>query len=76
MQQTTITLEGIEFDVDFNYTPEEKPVYRDSNGEGHPGSPSEVEILSIEHKGTDFTNFLVDDHKEIERIILDKYEQD
>ena len=76
MLSTTITLSDIEFDVDFNYTPEEKPVYYDSNMEGHPGCSAEVEILEISHKGTDFTDFLFDKHEEIERIILDTYGKD
>lgn len=66
-----VPYKGISFDVTFEYTPEDPMIWRYPDGSGYPGSPAEVEISEISHKGTDFTIFLEDKISEIETIILE-----
>ena len=47
-----------EFEVDFDYEPEEKEVRYDSNGTGHPGCPAEIIINGIKHNDEDWTDFI------------------
>ena len=54
----TFTYYGIDFDVEFNYSPEEPEVTYYRDGSGYPGCPSEFEIITIFHKGADFKNLL------------------
>jgi hypothetical protein len=63
--EATINYKGVDFDVDFEYTPEEKRT-RD-----YPGYPEYVEIFSISHKGTDFMEFF-DTFEEIEEMLIQK----
>ena len=53
-----ITYDGVTFDVEFDYQPEEAEVTYDSNGTGYPGCAESIDIYKISHKGTDFTLFL------------------
>lgn len=74
--KSNIEIEGITFEVDFDFFPEEKQVNYYKDGTGHPGAPAEVEINDIRHKGTDFTEFfrekgLMD---EVEEIAWDEVE--
>ena len=66
-----IIYKGIEFEVDFDYQPEEAAVMYYSDGTGHPGCAEELTINSIKHKGTDFIEFLEDDFEQIEEKLLD-----
>lgn len=59
MPTTTVKYEGIEFDVDYDYQPEEKMVRYYPDGSGYPGCPEELTINEISHKGTDFTDFFI-----------------
>jgi len=65
---------SIEFDIEFEYTPEDPMVMYYPDGSGYPGSPPEVEIQSIFHKGTDFTEFFEEEYDKIETLILEKIE--
>jgi hypothetical protein len=65
----TITLSGIEFDIEFNYQPEEPMVMYYKDGSGYPGCASEVTLNEITHKGTDFMEFLEDREEEIKKLV-------
>jgi len=69
-----LIIDGIEFDVDFDYTPGEPMVMYYADGSGYPGSDPEIEINSITHKGTDFTDFLIGrmPYEELEGKIFDQ----
>jgi len=56
--KTTIEIQKIPFEVEFNYTPEEKEVLYYKDGTGYPGCDSKVELIEVMHKGTDFLDFL------------------
>ena len=56
----TFNYYGIDFDVEFNYSPAEPEVTYYSDGSGYPGCPSEFEIITIFHKGDDLTELLED----------------
>jgi len=65
----TITIKGVEFDVQFNYTPEEPEVRYDKDMAGHPGSASEIEILEVQYKGTCFLEFFDGNLTEVESAV-------
>jgi len=74
----TINYNGIEFEVEFDYSPAEDCVMYYSDMSGYPGAPAEVEIISIKHANEDFFDFLdeivpcwID---KVEELILDKIE--
>jgi hypothetical protein len=67
----TITIKGVEFDVQFNYTPEEKEVRYDKDMAGHPGSAAEIEILEVMYKGTCFLEFFDGNLSEVEKAVED-----
>ena len=46
-----------EFEINFDYQPEEKMVRYDSNNLGYPGCPAEMKINSIYHNGENWTDF-------------------
>jgi hypothetical protein len=57
--ELTITFKEIEFEVGFDYQPEEKQYFNFKEGYGHPGCSASIEgIWKVEHKGTDFIPFL------------------
>ena len=65
MNKSKIEYRGIEFSVEWEYTPEE-PMTHD-----YPGYPERAEIIRITHNGTSFFDFLTDDDFiEIEKILL------
>ena len=58
---TTVEVFGIEFDIEFEHTPEQKEVRHEANGDpGCEGLPEEIEIVGIEHKGVDFSEFFLE----------------
>jgi len=68
----TITYKGIEFEVEYDYQPEEPMVRYYSDGSGYPGCAECIDgISSITHKGTDFLDFFEDEIEEIENVILE-----
>jgi hypothetical protein len=67
--KATITYKGIDFDMEYVYTPAERGVWRDADGGGYPDTEALVEIISIKFKGEDFTEFLEDNFEDIERVI-------
>lgn len=69
----TIELRGIEFEIEFDYYPEEQPVYYMSNGDpGYPGSPAEVEIQDITFEGVSMYEFFEEDLEQFEEAILEQ----
>jgi hypothetical protein len=68
----TIEFKGIEFDVEFDYQPEEPMVMYYADGSGYPGCAEECTLTDISHKGTDFMEFFEDDIEEIEEEILNQ----
>lgn len=69
----TINIKGKEFDVYFDYQPEEKEVRYYSDGSGYPGCPAEYQIKAIEYKGEDWTEFF--DYDNDYNMIIEKLEE-
>jgi len=64
----TITYRQFELEVDYNFSKGEEQDY------DYPGSPDEVELLSIELNGVDIMELLnVDQLYDIEAIILENH---
>ena len=71
-----IEYRGIEFDVEFDYQPEEKMVRYYSDGTGYPGCAESIDINEIYHNGTSFVEFFNSKEiKEIEEIISQSIER-
>ena len=70
MSELTIEVEGVKFDVEFDYQPEEAQVRYYSDGSGYPGCAEEVSIYSIKHKGEDISD-LFDSFERFESAVLD-----
>jgi len=56
----TITYKGIDFDVTFDYQPEEKMVRYYPDGSGYPGCAESIDNIQVYHNGTDFTELFED----------------
>jgi len=69
----SITFKGIDFDVEFDYQPEEPMVMYYADGSGHPGCAAEVSITDIKITGTDIDAFelLEDNFEKIEDDIIE-----
>ena len=70
METKRVNFKGINFDVDYIYTPSEK-----NDGFIDPDYPASVEVVKIEHKKDDFSEFFteLDIMCDIEEIILKSY---
>ena len=55
---TIINYKGIDFDVNYEFFPEEEVVMYYKDGSGHPGCPASIEIESITMRGVEFYGFL------------------
>lgn len=78
--KATIYFKGIEFDIQFDYQPEEKEYFNYKEGYGHSGCPAAIEgIWEVKHKGTNFVDFLDDIYEdwetEMEERIWDALEE-
>ena len=60
-----VLLGGVEFDVSFDFQPEEKEVRYYSDGSGYPGCSAEIEITNIEYEGEDWNDYLSDKAEKI-----------
>ena len=60
------------FDVEFDFQPEEPEERYDSNGTGYPGCAESFDNITVFHKGTDFTELLLNDMDVIEELIYEK----
>ena len=66
--KSEITINGVLFEVEFDYQPYEPPdMGYDSTG--YPGCEPSIENIALYHKGTDFTDFFEDDMDYVEELI-------
>lgn len=63
---TTITLHGVELEVDFSYTPASRGHRNSFGAPEEPEEPEEVEIEEIRHEGCEIMCFFADN--EIARV--------
>lgn len=64
---------GVTYEVAYDYSPAERPVYDLNSPWCGPGSPAEVEIYAIRHKGEDITDIVSEAvTDELESIVLDR----
>jgi hypothetical protein len=73
--KATITIKGIQFNADFDYTPAEPEVWYYKDGSGHPGTPAEVEVISLHHDGHDWTWFCNEHMDMVTEAIWEALEQ-
>lgn len=66
-----IIYKGIEFEVEYDYQPEEKEVRYYSDGSGYPGCPASLDITEITHKGVSFWDLLEGNLDEIEELVYE-----
>jgi len=69
MSYLTITFKGVDFEVEFDYQPEEAEVRYYSDGSGYPGCAEEIDIIEVTHKGEDVTEILEVYFEELEAEI-------
>jgi len=74
MQTTELKIRGIYFRIGYYFSKAEPMVYRDNNGDGYDGYPSEVEIVEIKYRNDDFLEFFEPEILEIENELLDAIE--
>lgn len=67
-----IIYKGIEFQVEFDFQPEEPMVRYYSDGSGYPGCPAEAIINEISYNEECFFDILEDKFDEIQGLILEK----
>jgi len=67
---------GVEFQIEFDFQPEEPMVMYYKDGSGYPGCAAEVTIESIKHQGVDFYDVLEDSISDIEDMVLAKIADD
>jgi hypothetical protein len=66
----TVTINGIEFDVEFDYSPAEPEVRYFSDGSGDPGCDACVDNISmIDYEGYDWYEFFEDKLDTVEEAI-------
>jgi hypothetical protein len=71
-----LNIKGVDFEVTFDYAPEEKTVMYYADGSGYPGSPESIDNIHIEHKGTDFDDFFGDNMEMVEVLIWQSFEEE
>lgn len=55
-----LTIDEMDYDVDYEHIPYEPPQFYDVNLEGHPGNLEMFLINNIKYKGTDITEYMGD----------------
>ncbi len=75
MSSTRIEFRGKIFEVEFDYTPEEKQVTYYPDGSGYPGCAEQVYICKVTHNGEDFTDFIFESEADCEAIEKMLYEE-
>ena len=68
----TVNYKGVDFDIEFDYQPEEAQVNYYPDGSGYPGCAAQCELYEIKHKGICFLEILEDDLEDIENTILEQ----
>lgn len=66
----TIKFKGVEFDVEYDFEPEEAQVNYYPDGSGYPGCAACCSINEIKHKGDCFLEILDSNLDEIEEALL------
>jgi hypothetical protein len=61
MELITLTLLGVELDVEYHYEPAEPMIMYHPDMSGDPGSPAGADLLSVKHFDQDIL-MLIDDH--------------
>ena len=75
MKQTeTIVFDDREIEVTGYYLPEEPMVMYYSDGSGHPGSPSDFDLLKIEINNKDVTNDYDENIEEVIELVINQIE--
>lgn len=74
MSSTRIEFRGKIFEVEFDYTPEEKQVTYYPDGSGYPGCAEQVYICKVTLSGEDFTDFIFESEADCEAIEKMLYE--
>jgi hypothetical protein len=76
MSKEIINFKGIDFDVEFDFKPEEREVRYYPDGSGYPGCPASIDNISIYHKGVNFTEFIdeIVGLDKIEELLWEKFE--
>ncbi len=67
-----IIYQDVEFDVEFDYQPYEKPEYYHSDGLGYPGCEASISGISIYYGRRDMTEYFDDELDEIEELIWEE----
>ena len=68
----TIIFKEVEFEVEFDYQPEETMVMYYKDGSGYPGCAAAIEgVNEMKHKGTCFLEFYDDYKEKINDLILE-----
>jgi hypothetical protein len=73
----TVEINGVSFEVDGNYQPEEKEVLYYSDGSGYPGCPASIEVTKILYKDQDVTELIFElfGSEEIEDAYLERMDE-
>ena len=58
MRTVDIIFKTLPLTIDFTYIPGEPMVRYYKDGSGYPGSPAEIEIHGVFHKGEDISDFI------------------
>ena len=72
--KTIFTYSDVNFDVTFNYYEAEKQWFDPIKGEGSPGHPEQIELLSVMHKGDEMIDVML--FSVLENIENELLEQD
>ena len=75
MSSTQLEFRGKIFEVEFDYSPEEKRVTYYPDGSGYPGCAEQVDICKVTHNGEDFTDFIFESEADCEAIEKMLYEE-
>lgn len=65
----SITMDGVELQVEYDYHPEEPMVMYYADGSGHPGFPESIESIGVYYNGLDVTELYEDRMSEVEQAI-------
>ena len=71
-----LNIRSIDFDVTFDYQPEEKEVRYYSDGSGYPGCPASITYIHIEFQGVDFDEFFENEIGKVEELIWQSFEDE
>ena len=73
--KATVIYNDVEFDVEFDYQPYEKPIYYYPDGSGYPGCEQSMDICFIGHEGRDLTEYFSDCIDEFKTLVYENMEE-